>query len=126
LSGWVGASFATAEADGNLQIPGSALGSAPDGADGTILNFALAATFPDLFGKGNMRALIFGAEPSLISSSIPGYRDPELPFHIEALYRFRVNDFISITPGVIAVINPEGNGDNDPVIVGTVRTTFSC
>lgn len=123
LSGWVGASFVTAEGDG-IQFQ-SGFPTAPDGSTGTILNFALAATFPDLFGKGNMGALIVGAEPSLIDSSIPGYRDSELPFHVEALYRFRVNDFISITPGVIAVINPEGNGGNDPVIVGTVRTTFS-
>jgi Carbohydrate-selective porin, OprB family/S-layer homology domain len=124
LSGWAGVSFANAEAPGDFVLPGFPPG-VPDGADGTILNFALAATFPDLFGKGNMGALIFGAEPSLISSSIPGYNDPDFPFHIEALYRFRVNDFISITPGIIAIINPEGNSANDPVILGTIRTTFT-
>jgi hypothetical protein len=123
LSGWVGASFVNAEATGATveSVPRAV----PDGSNGTILNFALAATFPDLFIPGNMGALIFGAEPSLISSSVPGYSDPDFPFHIEALYRFKVNDNISITPGVIAVINPEGNGSNDPVILGTIRTTFS-
>jgi Carbohydrate-selective porin, OprB family/S-layer homology domain len=123
LSGWVGASFVTADADGVTLTPG--FPTAPDGSSGTTLNFALAATFPDLFVPGNMGALIFGAEPSLISSSIPGYSDPNLPFHIEALYRFKVNDNISITPGVIAVINPEGNSSNDPVVLGTIRTTFT-
>jgi hypothetical protein len=123
LSGWVGASFLNAEDIGltNQAAPQFV----PDGSNGTVLNFALAAAFPDLFGKGNMGGLIFGAEPSLISSSIAGYKDSDLPFHIEALYRFRVNDYISITPGVIAIINPEGNGANDPVILGTVRTTFT-
>jgi hypothetical protein len=123
LSGWAGVSFLNAEFPGftNQAAPQPV----PEGSNGTVLNFALAAAFPDLFGKGNMGGLIFGAEPSLISSSIAGYEDSDFPFHIEALYRFRVNDFISITPGVIAIINPEGNGANDPVILGTIRTTFS-
>jgi hypothetical protein len=123
LSGWVGASFVNAEAPGATFESASRL--VPDGTDGTVLNFALAATFPDLLAPGNMGGIIVGAEPSLISSSIAGYNDPDFPFHIEALYRFKVNDNISITPGVIAIINPEGNGNNDPVILGTVRTTFS-
>ncbi|MGB8699497.1 MAG: iron uptake porin [Thermosynechococcaceae cyanobacterium] len=123
LSGWAGISFAKAEAQGVQLAPNNPI--VPDGSDGTILNFALAATFPDLFVQGNMGALIIGAEPSLISSSIPGYKDPDFPFHIEALYRFKVNDNISITPGIIAVLNPEGNSANDPVILGTIRTTFT-
>jgi hypothetical protein len=110
LSGWVGATFA------NSELPGV-------NANSTVLNFALAAAFPDLFGKGNMGGIILGAEPSVISSNF--VENSDLPFHIEALYRFKVNDYISITPGVIAVLNPEGNSANDPVIIGTVRTTFS-
>jgi hypothetical protein len=124
LSGWAGVSFLNAESGGfftNQAVPQPV----PDGANGTVLNFALAAAFPDLFGKGNMGGLIFGVEPTLISSSIAGYEDSDLPFHVEALYRFRVNDYISITPGVIAIINPEGNSANDPVILGTIRTTFT-
>jgi hypothetical protein len=111
LSGWTGVSFANLE-------------TAVD-ADATILNFGLAATFPDLFKKGSLGALIIGAEPSIISSSIPGNADSDLPIHLEALYRYRVNDFISITPGIIGILNPEGNSDNDPIILGTIRTTFN-
>jgi Carbohydrate-selective porin, OprB family/S-layer homology domain len=127
LSGWAGATFANAESPIRVLDPvtGAITNVAPDGSDSTILNFALAASFPDLFGKGNMGGIIIGAEPSVISSSIPGNTDDDLPFHIEALYRFRVNDYISITPGVIAILNPEGNSANDPVIIGTIRTTFS-
>jgi carbohydrate-selective porin OprB len=69
--------------------------------------------------------LVFGSEPNVISSGIAGGTDANLPLHFEALYRFKVNDNISITPGVIAIINPEGNSSNDPVILGTVRTTFT-
>jgi hypothetical protein len=126
LSGWAGATFAKAEANGiALTNDGSIAALAPDGSTATILNFALAASFPDLFGKGNMGGLIVGMEPQVVSSSVANNTDSDMNFHIEALYRFRVNDFISITPGIIAIINPEGNSNNDPVIVGTVRTTFS-
>jgi hypothetical protein len=127
LSGWVGATFANSEASVNsINLNTNTVTNLfPDGADATILNFALAASFPDLFGKGNMGGIILGAEPSVVSSSVPGTSNPDFPFHIEALYRFRVNDYISITPGVIALINPEGNSGNDPIIIGTIRTTFS-
>jgi hypothetical protein len=127
LSGWVGATFANSEAAVNVfnTVTNTVTTLTPDGADATILNFALAAAFPDLFGKGNMGGIIFGAEPSVISGSAGVRTDADFPFHIEALYRFRVNDYISITPGVIAVINPEGDSGNDPVIIGTIRTTFS-
>ncbi|NCJ05919.1 iron uptake porin [Synechococcales cyanobacterium C] len=128
LSGWAGATFAKAEAAGTLGGVFDRNGvfrPVARGDDATILNFALAAAFPDLFGTGNMGGLIFGVEPQVVSSSIPGYRDPDLNFHIEGLYRIRINDNISVTPGVIVVINPEGNRSNDPVVIGTVRTTFS-
>ncbi|HEY9824421.1 MAG TPA: iron uptake porin [Stenomitos sp.] len=123
LSGWAGISFARAEAAATTveRVPRAVA----DGDDARILNFALAASFPDLFVPGNMGALIVGSEPRLLSSSIGRYKDPNFPFHIEALYRVKVNDNISITPGIIAVINPEGNSNNDPVILGTIRTTFS-
>jgi hypothetical protein len=127
LSGWAGASFTRAETDniGALTLNNGAPGDVTKGATSTVVNFALAAAFPDLFIPGNMGGLIFGMEPRAISSSIANNTDPDFNFHIEALYRFKVNDNISITPGVIAIINPQGNSSNDPVILGTVRTTFS-
>jgi Carbohydrate-selective porin, OprB family len=111
LSGWATASFANQETNGN--------------GNATILNFALAAAFPDLFIPGNMGGIIAGVEPNVISSNIAGNTDRDLPIHLEALYRFKVNDNISITPGIIAVLNAEGNSGNDPIILGTIRTTFT-
>jgi hypothetical protein len=126
LSGWAGGTFARAEADGlTLTNDGSILGFAPKGSDATIVNFALAASFPDLFIPGNMGGIIVGMEPQLVSSSVPNSTDKDINFHVEALYRFKVNDNISITPGVVAIFNPEGNSNNDPVVVGTIRTTFT-
>ncbi|MEN9235316.1 MAG: carbohydrate porin, partial [Gloeomargarita sp. GMQP_bins_120] len=40
-------------------------------------------------------------------------------------YRFKFSENISITPGVFAIFNPEGNRANDTVLVGAIRTTFS-
>jgi carbohydrate-selective porin OprB len=43
---------------------------------------------------------------------------------LEALYRYRVNNNIDITPGFITILNPEGNRNNSTVFVGIVRTSF--
>ena len=122
ISGWAGASFATAEGNNNL---GGSPVLTSKGDTATILNYGLAIAFPDLFVPGNMGGLIFGSEPSVISSSAPFGTDRDTNFHLEALYRFKVNDNISITPGVIAIVNPEGNSSNDTIVIGTIRTTFS-
>jgi Carbohydrate-selective porin, OprB family/S-layer homology domain len=117
ISGWAGATFATAQASNGIIVT--------KGDNATILNGAIALAFPDLLIPGNMGGIIFGVEPQVTSSTSFIGKDPNTNFHIEALYRVRINDNISITPGVIAIINPEGNSGNDPVVIGTVRTTFS-
>ena len=53
------------------------------------------------------------------------YTDKDTSLHLEAFYRFRVNDNISITPGLILITNPEHNNDNDTISIGTIRTTFN-
>jgi Carbohydrate-selective porin, OprB family/S-layer homology domain len=117
ISGWAGATFATAQSSNGVLVA--------DGDKATILNGAIALAFPDLLIPGNMGGIIFGVEPQVISNTSAFGKDPNTNFHIEALYRVRINDNISITPGVIAIINPEGNSGNDPIVIGTVRTTFS-
>lgn len=117
LSGWAGASFAQAEATNGVL--------ATKGDQATILNGALTFAFPDLLMKGGMAGFIVGVEPQVISNNSVIGKDNATNIHLEGLYRFKVNDNISITPGVIAVINPEGNSANDPVIIGTIRTTFT-
>jgi Carbohydrate-selective porin, OprB family/S-layer homology domain len=125
LSGWAGATFAKAETTGLSILNNGALSLIPKGSSATVVNFALAAAFPDLFIPGNLGGIIFGMQPRVVSSNIANNTDPDFNFHVEALYRFKVNDNISITPGVIAIINPEGNSSNEPVILGTIRTTFT-
>ncbi|GAP98658.1 iron uptake porin [Leptolyngbya sp. NIES-2104] len=111
LSGWGGLTKANAES-------GVLAGSEAD-----ILNWAVSLAFPDLGGKGNLAGVIFGMPPKVTSSDLAD--DPDTSFHLEGLYRLRLNNNISITPGIIVIFNPEHNNANDTVYVGTIRTTFS-
>lgn len=117
LSGWGGFTRADEEA-GSRSVD--------------IINWAVSAAFPDLFLKGNLGAIIVGQQPRVIGRSSfaaldltdANKRDRDGNFHIEALYRFNMNNNISITPGLIVIINPENNSRNDTDFVPVIRTTF--
>lgn len=101
-----------------------------DAANGTdnnadVLNYAITLAFPDLGKEGNLGAIVFGQPPKVISNTIAAREDQNTSYHIEGLYRFQVNDNISITPGLFVILNPEHNTANDPVFTGTIRTTFT-
>ncbi|WOB42908.1 iron uptake porin [Thermoleptolyngbya oregonensis NK1-22] len=97
---------------------------------GDIWYYGLGLAFPDLFGAGNLGGIMVGVEPYLTGlrgqytlASLGLENDTSL--HIEAFYRIRVTDNISITPGVIVVTAPEQNRDLfDAFVIGTLRTTF--
>ncbi len=92
-----------------------------NGAGGRdIWTYALALAFPDLGKQGNMGAIIVGAEPYLTSSGTA-----DVPLHVEALYKYKVNNNVTITPGLIWLTAPNQNNNNNDVFIGTVRTTFS-
>jgi carbohydrate-selective porin OprB len=54
-----------------------------------------------------------------------GASSDDVPILVEASYRFKFTEYLSITPGIIAIFNPEGNSANDTVLVGVIRSTFS-
>jgi hypothetical protein len=86
-----------------------------------VTNWAFGLAFPDLIKEGSLGGLIIGQPPAVVSGE--GYdEDDQLPFHVEALYKFAVNDNIYVTPGVIAVFNADD--DDDTAFVGVVRTEF--
>jgi Carbohydrate-selective porin, OprB family/S-layer homology domain len=85
-----------------------------------VWTYALALAFPDLGKKGNMGAIIVGAEPYLTSSG-----NADTPLHVEALYKYKVNNNVTITPGLIWLTAPNQNNNNDDAFIGTVRTTFT-
>jgi hypothetical protein len=93
--------------------------------DATIWNWAVAASFPDLGKKGNLAGIIFGMPPKTTENDIAARENVDTSYHLEALYRYQLNDKVSITPGLIVIFNPEHNSNNDTVYVGTLRTTFT-
>ncbi|EKQ67844.1 'Carbohydrate-selective porin, OprB family',S-layer domain containing protein [Leptolyngbyaceae cyanobacterium JSC-12] len=127
IGGWYGYSFA---------------GNRRTSEEARIQNWAAFLAFPDLGRKGNLGGILFGMQPRVVDNDFrarfttgpnrglpnPNIRrrlDEDPPFHLEAFYRFRVNDNISITPGAFVLFNPEGNSANDTQFVGVIRTTFT-
>jgi len=95
------------------------------------LNYALVFAFPDVGTRGSQAQIVVGAPPYLSSSS--GLRasglvrasSDDVPILLEASYRFKFTEYLSITPGIMAIFNPEGNAANPTVFVGAIRSTFS-
>lgn len=112
LSGWVGYTNAINEGSPFKEKTG-------------IWNYAVQATFPDLGARGNLLGIVAGVPPRAGFIPRSGNRDANASLHLEAFYRIRVSDNISITPGILAVFKPEHNTNNSTIVVGTIRTTFS-
>jgi hypothetical protein len=107
-------------------------------------NWMAFANFPDLLGRGNLAGLYFGQPPKITSSdlalngvpslnipaTISGLNgiaggQPDTTYHLEVFYRWRVNDALSVTPGVIVLFNPVQTNTSDNIVIGTIRSTFS-
>lgn len=116
VGGWIGYTRARAK-------------DLPNNPSASIVNWALTLALPDLGSEGNLGGIIIGQPPKLIKNRYQidnqDYTDKDTSLHLEAFYRFRVNDNISITPGLILITNPEHNNDNDTISIGTIRTTFN-
>ncbi|MGB2925609.1 MAG: iron uptake porin [Limnothrix sp.] len=89
-----------------------------------IWNWAVNAALLDVGGSGNVLGLLFGQPPKVTSNDVSGREDPDTSYLAEVQYRYKLNNNITITPGVYAVFNPDHNDDNDTIWVGAVRTTF--
>ena len=95
-----------------------------------IWSYGAGLSFPDLGKEGNLAAVFVGAEPYLGSSNVDLDGDGEtdsddVPIHIEGLYKYQFNDNISITPGVVYLITPNGVEDDEDALIGVLRTTFT-
>lgn len=111
VGGWVG--FSNAE-----ERNGS-------GNDANIFYWMANVAFKDFGKEGNLLGLQFGQPPKVTDNDINTREDGDTSYHLEALYRYQLTDNISITPGFLAIFNPEHNDNNDTVYVGTLRTTFT-
>ena len=125
LGGWAGYT--------NSKIPG-------ESGNVETTNYMVYLNFPDLFGKGNLGGIYVGQPPKIVSSDLPvGSNVPDLvdggngsnggqpgtTTHIEAFYRWRLNDNMSLTPGVIHIIEPGHTPDSDSITIGILRTSFT-
>lgn len=114
LSGWAGLSLATAES-------GNAVVTAGD--DATLLNWAVTLGLPNLGGRGNLAGLVVGNPPRVLSNG-GGADEDDATWHLEAFYRYRLTQNISLIPGFFVLLNPENNSANDAIWVGSFRTVF--
>ncbi len=88
--------------------------------------FLLSLGFNDPFGRqGDQLVFMIGQPPKLNLGALIERVDLATSLHIEAFYRFRINDHIAITPGFFYVTNPGHIAENNNIFVGTIRTTFS-
>ncbi len=82
-----------------------------------IWSYGAGLSLPDFGKEGNLAAIFAGVEP---------YAQGEKnPIHLEGLYKYQFNDNVSITPGVVYLINPNGNDVDEDALIGVLRTTFT-
>jgi hypothetical protein len=100
-------------------------------------NWMVFSALPDLFIPGNLGGILVGQPPKITSSTLPdGLNFPNFSdngtqggqssstLHIEAFYRAKVSNNITITPGVLMILNPNHNASNDTLMIGTMRASF--
>ncbi len=123
LGGWVGYT--------NTRLL-SAGGGLFDRGGLDIWNYAVTLAFPDLGKQGNLLGFVVGMEPKVTDSTINSANpdidvdeDDDTSLHIEGFYQFQLTDNIAITPGAIWITAPDFNNDNDDIVIGTIRTTFT-
>lgn len=94
--------------------------------DGEIWYYGAGVAMPDLFKMGNLGGVFVGVEPYLGGEDIDRLSGlgNDTSLHVEAFYRYQVNDYISVTPGVIWITAPNQSDGNEDIVVGTIRTTF--
>ena len=112
LSGWGGLTQANRE---------GAAGSAD------IWNYALTLAAKDFGAPGNTLGFVVGVPPKLTSNSgaTAARVNTGTSLHLEAFYKYKLSNNLTITPGILVLTNPEHNSANPTEYLGTIRTTFS-
>jgi hypothetical protein len=107
----------------------STLGGQIDRGGLDIWNWAVTLAFPDFLKQGSTAGIIVGMQPWVSNSTVDlgslTNENKDTSMHIEAFYQYPVTDNIQITPGIIVVTSPNGDSNNPPLVIGTIRTTFS-
>ncbi len=94
-----------------------------------IWTYGAGVALADFGKEGNVLGLFAGIEPTLrgLSASVrpAGGFSRDTSLHLEGFYKYKLTDNISVTPGVIWITSPNQNENNDDIIIGTLRTTFT-
>ncbi|MGK7890203.1 MAG: iron uptake porin [Leptolyngbyaceae cyanobacterium] len=114
LSGWAGVSLANAE---------SSSATVNRGDNATVFNWAVSLGLPDVGSEGSLAGLLVGNPPRVLEND-GGPDEDDATWHIETFYRYRLNRHLSFIPGVVVLVNPENNSNNDTIVVGSFRTVF--
>lgn len=109
FGGWIGYTDATNEAAAG---------------DAEYWTWATNLAIHDFGGEDNMLGVIFGQTPRLGGNIAAANADPDNNLQLEVLYKYKLNDNITITPGTYVIFTPDNNNNNDTIWVGALRTTF--
>lgn len=119
LAGWGGYTTAFAQRNGN---------GVPTGSEADAYYYGATLALKDFGRQGNVLGFVFGQPPKLSYNEYRlngrSQRDTNTTYHLEGLYKFQVNNNISITPAILVIFNPQDSTRNDTEYVGTLRTTF--
>ena len=95
------------------------------GDSATIFEWNFGLSLIDLFGQGNVGSLMVGNPYRVISQGSSGLRpEGDTAWHIEAAYKYNLNNNISVQPGFLVVIHPENNNSNPPIWVWQLKTSY--
>ncbi len=102
----------------------------PNRAKGDVNNQSIqfGVAFPDLGREGAQGTIAFIIPSDVLKGErflISGGGDGGMQKDIEVNYHFPLNANIGIDATMIAILNANNFSSNDPVFVGTLRTTFS-
>jgi hypothetical protein len=90
--------------------------------DASILTYGVGAAFPNIGQPGNLLGFFVGQPPTVTNAT----GRANSAYHLEGFYKYKLNDNLSITPGLIYLTNPNQVGTgNEGALLGTVRTTFT-
>ncbi len=91
-------------------------------ANRDILTYGIGLAFPKVGQPGNLLGFFIGQAPTVTNDAALA----SSAYHLEGFYKYKVNDNISITPGLIYLTNPNQVLTNSTgALLGTVRTTFT-
>jgi hypothetical protein len=96
---------------------------AGDTAD--IFEWNIALALNNVLAPGNLLTFVVGNPFRVVGHSNAAFPTEDTSaWHLEVSYTYRVTDKLSLVPGVIYIINPENNVNNDPIGVWSLKTVF--